>query len=129
MVNTARGNWFTIRSQSLLLCLSGVSLLLLGGCRAAAPTVLGIAPGNSPVVTVVQVARLTDSAPVTLQGEMIEKCPVAGCWFKLRDKTGVMRVDTKAAGFVVTDVPLHTQVKVQGRADAQGGVNATGIRY
>ena len=60
---------------------------------------------------------------------MIEKCPVAGCWFKLRDQTGVMRVDTKAAGFVVTDVPLHTRMRVQGRADTQGGVAATGIRY
>ena len=96
---------------------------------AAAPAVLGTAPADTPVVTVAQAGRLTSATPVALQGEMIEKCPVAGCWFKLRDQTGVVRVDTKAAGFVVTDVPLHTQMRVQGRADAQGGVAATGIRY
>ncbi len=117
----------SVRLLSVLSALPGG--MLLAGCHAAAPTVLGTAPATGDVVTVVQAARLTTNAPVTLQGEMIEKCPVAGCWFKLRDQTGVMRVDTKAAGFVVSDVPLHAQLRVQGRADAAGGVNATGVRY
>lgn len=62
---------------------------------------------------------------------MTEKCPVAGCWFMLRDKTGIVRVDTKNAGFVVTEVPVHTQMTVTGTV-ASGtppGLNATGIRY
>lgn len=118
---------FSVRLLSVLSALPGV--MLLAGCHTAAPTVLGTAPTTGDVVTVVQAARLTTNAPVTLQGEMIEKCPVAGCWFKLRDQTGVMRVDTKAAGFVVSDVPLHAQLRVQGQADAAGGVNATGVRY
>ena len=62
---------------------------------------------------------------------MIEKCPVAGCWFKLRDSSGVVRVDTKAAGFVVSDVPLHIQMTVQGKIvpGAEAGIAASGIRY
>ena len=129
MVNTAHFNPFTHPHNRLMSCLSLVGILLLAGCNSSAPTILGTPPANTPVNTVDQAARFTKAAPVTVQGEMIEKCPVAGCWFKLRDKTGVVRVDTKAAGFVVTDVPLHTQMTVQGRADAQGGVAATGIRY
>lgn len=129
MVNTARQHRFVLALNSLLFGLSALGLFVLTGCRASAPTVMGTAPANTPVVTVVQAARLTNATPVALQGEMVEKCPVAGCWFKLRDQTGVVRVDTKAAGFVVTNVPLHTQMRVQGQADAQGGVAATGIRY
>jgi hypothetical protein len=49
----------------------------------------------------------------------------------LRDKTGVVRVDTKAAGFVVSDVPLHTVLTVAGKVTpgTQPGIAATGIRY
>ena len=46
---------------------------------------------------------------------MIEKCPTAGCWFMLQDNTGRVRVDLKAAGFVVTDVPTGGAVSVTGR--------------
>ena len=63
---------------------------------------------------------------------MIEKCPIAGCWFRLRDQTGVIKVDTKSAGFVVVDVPLERQVTVAGKVVADGDdvmVEATGIRY
>jgi uncharacterized protein YdeI (BOF family) len=62
---------------------------------------------------------------------MIEKCPVAGCWFVLRDKTGTVRVDTKAAGFVVTEVPLNTELTVQGTLvkGVQPSFAAKGIRF
>ena len=67
---------------------------------------------------------------MVLRGEMIEKCPVAGCWFKLRDSSGVVRVDTKTAGFVVSDVPLHTRVTVQGKiVPGARQFAASGIRY
>ena len=63
---------------------------------------------------------------------MIEKCPVAGCWFRLRDATGVILVDTKSAGFVVVNVPLESPMTVAGKAVAQGDavmLEATGVRY
>jgi hypothetical protein len=53
-------------------------------------------------------------------GEVVEKCPVAGCWFDLRDESGTIRVDTKNAGFVVLDVPLHTRMTVAGRVRTKG---------
>ncbi len=75
--------------------------------------------------------KTTAARTVTLRGEMVEKCPVAGCWFKLRDQTGIVRVDTKAAGFVVSDVSLHTQMTVQGKVVPGGEtqIAATGLRY
>ena len=61
---------------------------------------------------------------------MIEKCPTAGCWFMLRDQSGVVRVDTKAAGFVVSDIPLNTKVTVAGKvkSTAERQIAATGLR-
>lgn len=69
---------------------------------------------------------------VTLRGTLVEKCPTAGCWFILKDPTGVIKVDTKAAGFVVTKLPLQTAVTVSGKVVYQDDVaflNATGLRY
>ncbi len=59
-------------------------------------------------------------------------CPVAGCWFRLRDGTGVIKVDTKSAGFVVVNLPLGIPMTVAGKAVAEGDevmIEATGIRY
>jgi uncharacterized protein YdeI (BOF family) len=91
--------------------------------------VLGTAP--PPDVPVTAVRDLKPTLPVAVQGVMVEKCPVAGCWFMLRDKSGVIKVDTKAAGFVVTNVPLGTSVTVAGVLASKGErrVAATGLRY
>jgi uncharacterized protein YdeI (BOF family) len=105
--------------------------LLTSGCGGRQETVRGAALPTVDVSSVSQLKTAVGAKPVLLRGEMIEKCPVAGCWFMLRDKTGVVRVDTKAAGFVVSDVPLHTVMTVAGRVTpgAQPGVAATGIRF
>lgn len=63
---------------------------------------------------------------------MVEKCPTAGCWFRLRDRTGTIKVDTKSAGFVVVNVPLQSQVTVAGKVVPDGDdvmIEATGVRY
>ena len=104
--------------------------LLLGGCSSRQTSVLGRAPNAQPPTDV----RLLSSQAgnvVTLEGEMVEKCPVAGCWFMLRDKTGIVRVDTKAAGFVVSEVPLHTKMTVSGivAPGYEVGLKASGVRY
>jgi uncharacterized protein YdeI (BOF family) len=101
-----------------------------GGCATGShAATLGAAPPPDAPVTAVR--ELAPSGPVVVQGTMIEKCPVAGCWFMLRDESGVIRVDTKAAGFVVTNVPLGTTVTVAGTLPDKGvrRVSATGLRY
>ena len=104
---------------------------LLAGCSKAGTTVLGQPPSGQPQ-TVIAARVSHDSNPVVLQGVLIEKCPVAGCWFRLRDQSGVIKVDTKVAGFVVTSVPLETRLTVAGKITAQGDertLEATGLRY
>ena len=57
---------------------------------------------------------------------------MAGCWFIIRDTTGQIKVDTKAAGFVVLDVPLRSEMTVGGRVALDGSeklIAATGLRY
>ena len=109
------------------------SALLLAGCGSRQETVLGTAPDMTRLSNVSSLNAATSTKPVTLQGRMIEKCPVAGCWFRLQDQSGIIKVDTKEAGFVVTDVPLNTRITVSGTARQETGgqsqVAATGIRY
>ena len=106
-------------------------LVLVTACRKSSATVLGKAPKGQPR-TILSV-RAGDTPPqVTISGVMIEKCPVAGCWFRLRDPSGTIKVDTQSAGFVVVDVPLQRQVTVTGKVIAEGSdvkVEATGLRY
>lgn len=108
--------------------LIAVSLYAAQGCGSRSPMVLGLAPATGARVT--PIARVTASQqPTTISGTMIEKCPVAGCWFVVKDRTGVIRVDTKAAGFVVTDVPLSSSVVVTGAVTGGGReLAATGLR-
>ena len=123
--------------------IAGISVLLafsagvIGGvgCRPVGSTVLGTPPTGTPAkvaeILAANTTGLTNTA-VTLEGVMVEKCPVAGCWFKLRDGANVLRVDTKFAGFVVLDVPLNSQVTVSGRVAADGSERvlvASGLRY
>ena len=105
--------------------------LLLTGCSRQTGTVLGKPPkGEAKTILAVKAG---DTAPqVTLSGVMFEKCPVAGCWFRIRDHTGEIKVDTKSAGFVVVNVPLEKQVKVSGKIATDGDeviLEATGLSY
>ena len=106
-------------------------LLLAGGCAPREARTLGSPPSGDPApVSAARTAR--DGSPLVLAGEMVEKCPAAGCWFDMRDGSGTIRVDTKNAGFVVLDVPLHARVTVAGRIKTSGGeptLEAAGIRY
>ena len=111
-------------------CLS-ICLALVVACRKPQGTILGKAPAGEPrsILSV----KAGDAPPhVTLSGVMIEKCPVAGCWFRLRDRTDTIKVDTKLAGFVVVNVPLQSSVTVSGKVTADGEeiiLEASGIRY
>jgi len=108
-----------------------ICLLFVVGCSRPRGTVLGKAPkGESR--TILAVRDGTTPPDVVLRGVMVEKCPTAGCWFRLSDGTGTLKVDTKNAGFVVVDVPLQSTVLVAGKVVADGNevlLEATGVRY
>src|SRR3954447_19542788 len=87
---------------------------VMAACVDRTPKSLG-APFNENSVSVAEGKRADIGSSVTLRGTLTEKCPVAGCWFVLRDQSGVIKVETRDAGFVVVDVPLHASVTVAGR--------------
>ncbi len=122
----------TSRRAAAFACvaLTGFAALTAGCQSLGSSTVLGIAPASAATIT--PIARLATKAgtPQTIRGKMIEKCPVAGCWFRVQDATGAIKVDTKAAGFVVSDIPLNTEVTVTGTVAATGDreIDATGLR-
>src|SRR5207237_6814656 len=62
----------------LIICLS-----LVLGCQKPRGTILGKAPAGERR-TVLSVHAGETPPQVKLSGIMIEKCPVAGCWFRLR---------------------------------------------
>lgn len=116
------------RGRYVVGLLAGLALV---GCGPREPHVLGVAPASEKVVTMSEAAKAPAAQKIKIEGEMVEKCPAAGCWFVLRDKTGTLRVDTKGADFVVTDVPLRTTMTVAGKI-VQGEtptLAATGARY
>lgn len=114
-----------------LTVLLSVLVVLVASCSKPAGRILGNAPKGEPKNIIA--VKAGDVPPlVTVQGVMIEKCPVAGCWFRLRDRTGTIKVDTKTAGFVVVDLPLETQMTVTGKVVADGNdvaLEASGLRY
>lgn len=112
------------------LVLVSITALALVGCGSKAK-VLGKTP-KEKLSTVLAINAGDAPQNLSLEGAIIEKCPQAGCWFRLDDGTGVIKVDTKAAGFVVTEIPLNTKVKVAGKISRQGDetqVAATGLSY
>jgi uncharacterized protein YdeI (BOF family) len=121
-----REEWATLCG---IFCLAGV--IVLAGCGKPKGTVKGTPPKGEPRSVLAVLAGDTP-ATVTIQGTLLEKCPVAGCWFRLLDGTSVIKVDTKTAGFVVTEIPLETKITVSGRITQEGDetvLNATGLRY
>jgi uncharacterized protein YdeI (BOF family) len=106
-------------------------IVLVAACSRQGGTILGKNPkGEAHTVLAI---RAGDTPPeVKLTGRMVEKCPIAGCWFRLKDRTGVIKVDTKSAGFVVAKVPLETVMTVAGKIVISGDeveLEATGLRY
>lgn len=115
--------------QITFIVFSGI--LLAGvGCGKSG-TVLG-KPPKGETRTVLAVRDGLTPKLVTLQGKMTSKCPTAGCWFDLVDKTGGIRVDTKGAKFFVSKIPLETEMTVSGKLVFVGDepvLEATGLRY
>lgn len=97
----------------------GAAVLVLG-CAGMRGEVRGRAPG-AVAVPVAALRGMKAGSEVTVRGRMAEKCPVAGCWFILQDRAGRVRVDLKAAGFVVADLPLGRTVTVAGHLRRKAG--------
>lgn len=104
-------------------------LLLMGATACNDGKVKGKAPKGN-VKTILAIRAGETASHVVIEGTIVDKCPTAGCWFKVQDSSGTIMVDTKAAGFVVTDVPLQKKVKVAGKVHHEqndASLEATGL--
>lgn len=113
-----------------LLFLAGLAASVAGCSSHDAKALGGTVRG--PVSSIAAVQQSTPGFPIVLHGVITKKCPVAGCWFVLRDASGTIKVDTKNAGFVMVDVPLNTSLTVAGLVVTNQGdrlIDATGVRY
>jgi len=52
---------------------------------------------------------------VTIEGKIITECPT-GCWFDLKDESGVIYVDLNPSGFAIPQKTGH-KVTVQGKVE------------
>lgn len=117
--------------RTLLILGLALGTVHLAGCSPTGGTVLGASPVGD-LHTTADARTLPDGTPILVKGELIEKCPVSGCWFVIKDEKGTVKVDTKAASFVVVDVPLHRTLIVAGKTSGKGDlrvVDASGVRY
>ncbi len=129
--NSCRLRWGRAGCIGAVLIIGTLLAGLTTGCQRQHERILGKKPGGEP--RTILAVRAGDTPPrVTLSGTMVEKCPVAGCWFRLRDSTGTIKVDTKSAGFVVVNVPLETKMMVTGNISSSSDevvLEATGLSY
>lgn len=103
----------------------------LAGCSECGSHTLGTVMTGTET-TIAAARKISGPDSLVIRGTMIQKCPVAGCWFMLHDQTGTIKVDTKNAGFVVVDVSLNTPMMVAGRMTTNGAerlIDATSLRY
>jgi uncharacterized protein YdeI (BOF family) len=110
--------------------LTAALALLLASCHGSEQSLGKFSEG--PMLSVAAARQQNAQTPVVVRGTMTEKCPVAGCWFMLRDETGFIKVDTKNAGFVVINVPIKTKLLVSGHVTTNGSerlLDASGVRY
>jgi uncharacterized protein YdeI (BOF family) len=115
-----------IRIALLVVCAAVLAACSVHDARTLGSAVEGVA------TSIKQLQRAAPQSRVVLQGRIVQKCPVAGCWFLLHDQTGSIKVDTKNAGFVVLDVPLNSTVTIAGRVVSNGSeqqIDAVGLRY
>ena len=116
--------------RTFTVLLVALGALTIAGCATAPKTTLGSIAESTPSIAVRDLPEAKET--VTLRGTMVEKCSVAACWFRLKDDTGVVKVDLAAAGFTVIDVPVNATVVVTGKPRKVGGeteLDATGLRY
>lgn len=58
---------------------------------------------------------------VTIEGEVIQQCPAAGCWFRIKDDIGEGFIDLSPANLTVQGERVGQHAKVTGKVVKKGG--------
>lgn len=106
--------------KATILCVLTLSMAFFAGCANRQTEARGD-NGKAETIGIASIQKMKLASPVVAHGTMIEKCPVAGCWFKLHDRSGTIKVDLKATKLTVVNVPLNAEVTVRGKVAPNGG--------
>ena len=86
--------------------------IVMAGCSSNQSKQIGSPASN---VSIVSISNLvSNKGTVRIKGKMIDKCPTAACWLHVKDSSGSIKVDLKAAGFTATDIPVNREITVTG---------------
>lgn len=117
---------------ALGLVIAALAVTGLAGCNAekrggdstsAAPSAIGTpVSGDVPLVCT---QCLKDEQylgqTVTIEGEVIQQCPAAGCWFRIKDDIGEGFIDLSASNLTVQGERVGQHAKVTGKVVKKGG--------
>jgi uncharacterized protein YdeI (BOF family) len=93
-----------------------------GGSDASAPGNLGQpVKGDVPTVCTDCLMEEKFGQTVAIEGEIVQQCPVSGCWFRMKDDAGEVFVDLAPAKLRLTEKREGQHAKVTGRVVKLGG--------
>jgi RecJ-like exonuclease len=93
------------------------------GNISIAPSTIGV-PVSGEVPLVCTQCLKTEQyleKTVTIEGEVIQQCPAAGCWFRLKDELGEGFIDLSPAKLTVQGERVGQHAKVTGKVVKKAG--------
>jgi len=100
----------------LAIALLGVTFIIVG-CTAAKTYGEAVIGQRVSIKDILTDSKSYDGKTVVVEGRIIQECPT-GCWFNLKDETGVLYVDLNPAGLAIPQKVNHS-AKVKGRVAAK----------
>jgi len=138
--------------QVVSVALLALSLIVVAGCWSGGSYSAGTMPGkrsgvgqdaasnlrqghvsNKPQRRAI--GRIDDALlgkTVAVEGEVVQQCPAAGCWFRVRDGSGELFVDLNPAGLRLKQKRVGQRVRVTGRLAKIGNqylLEATAVEF
>jgi len=102
----------------LIICFSAVVLVMISGCAKLEK--YGEPISNYQTTQIRDILTNPEGFEdkiVTLEGKIVNECPT-GCWFNLKDETGVIYIDLKPFGYAIAQ-------HVGARATVEGEIFTT----
>ncbi|MGH9159484.1 MAG: DUF417 family protein [Vicinamibacteraceae bacterium] len=110
-----------LRVWALLAFVVGTGGITVAGMHLHDALKIAVARAAAPVgetrMTAADIGALTDASAPTLvvEGHMVDRCPLLGCWLTLRDDTGTVFVDLAPSGLSAARIQVGAAVRVWGR--------------
>jgi hypothetical protein len=111
--------------------MTAVLSLLFSGCWKKDADMYGEEISNHTITKVESILTSPENfedKTVTVRGKIINECP-SGCWFEVKEDTGILYVDLNPSGFAIPQ-KVNKEVIVEGKVsvrDNQPIMTGTGV--